>query len=94
MAPILSLDGAQLAVGKSVAGTPVPKRANSAVVGLRGSLGSLAGEPPAIIDDVFGAGGKISRDAVFVVAAVGYVFAEETLGCLVVSLGFEDSGEV
>ena len=38
--------------------------------------------------------GQISRDAVFVVAAVGYVFAEETLGCLVVSLGFEDSGEV
>ena len=94
MAPILSLDGAQLAVGKGVAGTPVPKRANRAFVGLCGSLGSLAGEPPAIVDDVFGAGGQVSRDAVFVVAAAGYVFAEEALGCLVVSLGFEDSGKV
>jgi len=37
--------------------------------------------------------GQIIRDAVFVVAGVAD-FAEEALACLVVSLGFEDSGEV
>lgn len=45
------------------------------------------------VDDVFGAGGQVIWDAVFVVAAVAD-FVEEALGCLVVSLGFEDSGEV
>ena len=93
MAPVLSLDGAKLAIGRGVAGTPIPMSTDRRSFALRGSLGSLAGQPPAIINDVFGAGGRITRDAVFVVAAVADL-AEETLGCLVVSLSFEDCGEV
>ena len=53
----------------------------------------MACEPRAIADDVFCAVRQVILDAVFVIAAIAD-FVEDTLGCLVVSLGFENSGDV